>query len=191
MTARIYSINLSWKDNYVSFDDSDSMTDYSHGFSAGINRVVEWVKKDGGKQIKVSVTNDDPKIPSLKRVQQIAQAGYTIEDKSHMHTWHGYMDKETQSFVYEWLLTANAERLKVIESEDIQEEKERLASEAYRKTPEARIRRLKAEIHQAEAVTAVIGAQGFHMVTPEERAKQIQELQKELAEVEKELCKNL
>jgi hypothetical protein len=124
---------------------------------------------------------------ALKRVQQIAKAGYTIEDKSHMHTWHGYQDKETQSFVYEWLLTANAERLKIIEAEDKEEEKKRLEAEAYRKTPEARIRRIKSEIYQAESVTAVIGAKGFHMVTPEERASQIRELQKELSEVEKEI----
>ena len=190
MVARIYSINLSWKDNYASFDDSDIMTDYSHGFSAGINRIAEWIKKEGGKTIRVTVTNDDPKIPALKRVQQIAQAGYIIEDKSHMHTWHGYQDTETQSFVYEWLLTANSERLKTIEAEDAKEKEEILKAEAYAKTPEARIRRLKSEIHQAENVTAIFGAGGLHMVTPEERAFQVSELQKKLAEVEKELCKS-
>ena len=188
MKARIYSINLSWKDNYVSFDDSDSMTDYFHGYSMGVNRVVEWVKKDGGKQIKITVTNNDQKIPSLKRVQLIAKAGYTIEDKSEEKTWLDYRNNPVKYFHLEWILTANTERLKTIEAEDIQAEKERLEAEALAKTPESRIRRLKAEIHQAEAVTAIFDGGGFHMVTDTERANQIQELEKELSEIYKEVA---
>jgi hypothetical protein len=188
MKARIYSINLSWKDNYVSFDDSDSMTDYFHGYSMGVNRVVEWVKKDGGKQIKITVTNNDQKIPSLKRVQQIAKAGYTIEDKCEEKTWLDYRNNPVKYFHLEWVLTANSERLKIIEAEDIQAEKERLEAEALAKTPESRIRRLKAEIHQAEAVTAVFDARGFHTITDSERAQQISELEKELTEIYKEVA---
>lgn len=192
MVARIYSVNMSWKDNYCSFDDSDSMTDYFHGYSLGINRTVEWIKKDGGKTIKITVTNNDSKIPALKRVQQIAkECGYTIEDKCEEKTWLDFKNNPVKYFHLEWILTANTERLKIIETEDIKEEEERLKAEAYAKTPECRIRRLKAEIHQAENVTAVFGANGFHMVTEPERAFQISELQKELAKVESELkCRN-
>jgi hypothetical protein len=182
--ARITSINLSWKDNYVNFSDSDSMTDYHHGYSLGIKQTIEWIKKHGAKKIRVTVTNDDPKIPSLRRVQQIAKmCGYTIEDKSHEHTYHGYMDKEVKRFVYEWLLTATPERIKILDAEDAEEERKRKEAEAYAKTPEARRKRILAEMHQVKNVTAVFDHRGFHTVTEEERTQQLEELQKQLDEI--------
>ena len=181
MTARISSINLSWKDNYVHFNDSDMMTDYCHGYSLGVNSSIEWIKKHGDRKISVSVTNDDPKIPALKRVQQIAKlCDYSIEDTSHEHVYHGYMNEEVKRFIYEWLLTANPERIKLLDAEDLEEERKRLEAEAYAKTPEARKTRLRSEIHQARNVTAVFDERGFHTVTEEERAKQVQELEAEL-----------
>lgn len=187
MPARITSINLSWKDNYVSYNDSDIQTDYFNGYSLGINSTLKWVKEDGAPKITVTVTNDDPKIPALKRIQQIAKAcGYTVEDKSHEHTYHGYMDQEVKSFVYEWLLTADAERMKMLDAEDAEEQRKQKEAEAYAKTPAARMARLKAEINSVKNVTAVIGAQGFHVINSQERAKQIAELEKELAKVELE-----
>lgn len=184
MTARIISINLSWKDNYVSFDDTDLQTDYFHGYSLGINRTVERVKDKGGRKISVSVTNDDAKIPALKRVEQIAkECGYTIEDKSHMHTYQGYNNQETQSYRYEWLLSANEERLKQLDAQDLEEKRKITESEAYAKTPEARRARLKAEIHQVQNVTAVFDERGFHTVTDEERQAQLRKLEADLAEI--------
>lgn len=181
MTARISSINLSWKDNYVHFNDSDIMTDYCHGYSLGVNSSIEWIKKHGDRKIVVSVTNDDPKIPALKRVQQIAKlCDYSIEDTSHEQIYHGYMDKEIKGFVLEWLLTANPERVKLLDAEDHEEERKRLEAEAHAKTPEARKARLCSEIYQARNVTAVFDERGFHTVTEEERAKQIGELEAEL-----------
>lgn len=115
MVARIISINMSSKDNYLSYDDSDSQTDYFHGYSLGINRAVEWIKKDGGSAIRVTVTNNSKETPALRRVQQIAKAcGYTVIDKSHNHTYRGYRDEPYEVFVYEWLLQASEERLKVL-----------------------------------------------------------------------------
>lgn len=185
MVARIISINLSWKDNYVSFDDSDIQTDYCHGYSLGINRTVEWIKKSGGRGIKVSVTNDDQSIPAFKRVKAIAEAcGYTIEDKSHEHVYHGYNNEETKRFVYEWLLTANAERIRILDAEDVEAEMKRSEAEAYAKTPEARRARIKSEIHQVQNVTAVFDERGFHTVTEEERSKQLGELEKQLSNLE-------
>lgn len=184
MVARIYSINLSWKDNYCSFDDTDTQTDYFHGYSLGINQTVQWVKEHGSRKISVTVTNDDPKIPALKRVMQIAkECGYTVEEKSHEHTYRGYRDEEVKRFVYEWLLMATPERLKILDAEDLEAERKQKEAEAYAKTPEARRARIKAEIHQAQNVTAVFGAEGFHMVTDAERQKQIEELQKQLEEI--------
>ena len=180
MIARIYSINLSWKDNYLSFDDSDSMTDYFHGYSLGINRAIDLIKKDGGHKISVSVTNDDPKIPALKRIQQIAKAcGYTITDTSHEHTFHGYRDEEVKRFVYGWVLTATSERLKVLDAEDAEAQRKQEEAEAYRKTPAAKLARLKGELHQAQHVTAVLGAQGFYYVTDIERAAQVAKIEAE------------
>jgi len=184
MVARITSINLSWKDNYVHFDDSDIQTDYCHGYSLGINSSVEWVKKHGGRGIRVSVTNEDPKIPALKRVQQIAhECGYTVEDKSHMQVFHGYMDKEIEQFVYEWHLTANPERIKILDAEDLEAERKIAEAEAYRKTPEARRARINSEIHQIQNVTAVFDERGFHVVTEEERQAQLKKLEEDLAQI--------
>lgn len=184
MVARITSINLSWKDNYVSFNDTDISTDYFHGYSLGINQTVEWVLKHGGRAIEISVTNDDVKIPALKRVQQIAQScGYTVEDKSHEHVYHGYNNEETKRFVFEWLLTACEDRLKRLDAEDIEEQRKIAEAQAYAKTPEARRARLNAEIHQIQNVTAVFDERGFHVVTEEERQKQLKELEEQLAQI--------
>ena len=188
MVARIYSINISQKDNYVSFDDSDSMTDYFHGYSLGVNRTAEWIKKHGGRSIGVNVTNNDITTPALRRIQLIAKtAGYNIEDKTHMHTYYDWQNKPYEVKVLQWLLTANSERLKIIEAEDLEEQRKIKEAEEYAKTPQCRIQRLKCAINQAQSVTAVFGAGGLHMITAEERAKEVAELQKQLAEVEQEL----
>jgi len=176
---------MSWKDNYVSFDDTDISTDYFHGYGLGVNQTVAWVKDKGSRSISVTVTNDDPKTPALRRVQQIARdCGYTIEDKSHMHTFHGYRDEEVKRFVYEWLLTATPERLKVLDTEDAEDERKRLEAEAHAKTPEARRARILAEMNQVRNVTAVFDERGFHQVTEEERTKQIRELEEELKAIQ-------
>ena len=131
MKPRIYLINLSLKDNYVSFDDGDSMTDYFHGYSLGINRVVEWVKKSGGRKIVVTVTNNNQEIPALKRVRQIAKAGYTVTDKCEDKTWLDYRNNPIKYFHLEWVLAANSERSKVIEAEDLEIERKQHETEAY------------------------------------------------------------
>jgi len=81
--AKIYSIGMSWKDNYVVYDDSDSQTDYFHGYSLGQRSTVEWVEKDGADIIRVDVTNDDERIPYMRRLKQIAEkCCYKIVDIS-------------------------------------------------------------------------------------------------------------
>ncbi len=176
--AQIDHITMSWKDNYVSFNDEDLMTDYFHGYSLGVNSMIEWVKKDGGKKITVEVTNDDKTIPALKRVLAIAKAAnYTIEEKSGERTYHGYMDKEVKIFHFEWLLTASAERNKAIDEEEETNERRRVEALAYSKSPQAIANRIK----EIENCTAIIGAKGFHILT---QADKDAEVKKILSEVE-------
>lgn len=179
---------MSCKDNYLSYDDSDSMTDYFHGYSLGINRAVEWIKKDGGREIRVTVTNNDQNTPAFKRVQQIIKAcGYIAEDKSHNHTYYGYNNEPYQVFVYEWLLKATPERIKVLDAEDAEEQRKQLEAEAYRKTPQAQLARLKGELVQAQNVTAVFDARGFHLITDTERKAQIEAIEAEIGKVLQEV----
>lgn len=90
--AQISSITCYPKGNYVSYNDSDIMSDYFNAYHLGQKETCQWVKEDGADQIIIHVSNDSEDIPHLRRVKQICKtASYTYEVKSHLHTyWGGY-----------------------------------------------------------------------------------------------------
>lgn len=45
MTNIVNSITFWDKDNFMNYADSDSMTDYSHSVSLGINHLIDWFTK--------------------------------------------------------------------------------------------------------------------------------------------------
>lgn len=105
MSAKIYKVNLSWDDNYVSFNDTDIMIDYFHGYSLNQKETAEWIKKDGADKIWITVTNNNNRIPSERRVKKICKvAGYTAENTSHVHTYMG----GSKGFMIEFILKRNA-----------------------------------------------------------------------------------
>lgn len=190
MVARIYSINCSWKYNHVSYNDTDIMTDYYHGFSCGIARTAEWIKKDGGYTITVSVTNNDPKIPALKRVQQIAKtAGYIVEDLSgeRLTEWRNAKGEQEKYFKYEYKLTATPQRKAQLEAEDAEEQRKIKEMQEYAKTPQAQLKKLKTALYQAKNTTAVMDGRGFHMITPQERQKEVAEIEAKIAQLQKQI----
>lgn len=91
----IVSITMWEKDNYVNFSDSDSQTDYFHGYSLGITHIIDWLTKNeakvngdmsplaqAGTVIRMDVGNNpatvEPKY--LKRVERLAKVlGYKIK----------------------------------------------------------------------------------------------------------------
>ena len=69
---------------YVSYSDSDSMTDYFHGRSCGVNRAIELLKTDGGEVIQVHTNYSEYCDPEgveleklLRRIKKMAEkSGY-------------------------------------------------------------------------------------------------------------------
>ena len=104
--SKICNILLEWKENAVSFDDCDSMTDYYHGYRLGQKQTIAWVKDKGGKVITIEVVNDDKEIPAQKRVENIAKiCGYSVKDQSRIREYHAYNNEIVKIFHMEWLLT--------------------------------------------------------------------------------------
>lgn len=71
-------LNIGIKENYVSYSDSDSMTDYFNGRIVNLNKTIELLKTDGGKIINVHTDgSQEDNEKYLKRVAKIAKAtGY-------------------------------------------------------------------------------------------------------------------
>ena len=95
------------KDNFVIFDDSDSMTDYFHNYSLGQKSTIEWLKEKGANVIVVHVSNNDSSIPFIRRIKQICkQCNYEYTDNSQeVH----YKIQDVKEFVYEFVLTKKEE----------------------------------------------------------------------------------
>lgn len=94
--AKIDSITMYDSDNYVSYNDSDSMTDYFHGYSLGVATTIEWLKKDGADAVRVRA-NGDFDSRDHKRAKRIAKgAGYdlTLQSKTYPNgvtqTWYEF-----------------------------------------------------------------------------------------------------
>jgi len=77
MTAKITSMDMHEDSNYVSYNDSEPITDYFHGLSLGQADTIEWLRKDGAEIIKVDFVNQHrPENMRLykKRLDKIAKA---------------------------------------------------------------------------------------------------------------------
>ncbi|MFA7169899.1 MAG: hypothetical protein WC178_03525 [Candidatus Paceibacterota bacterium] len=84
--AEITKITMYHKSNFVTFNDTDIMTDYFHNYSLGQKETTEWLIQDGADLITVHVVNNDQDIPAVRRLKQICKkCGYEYTDKSHMH----------------------------------------------------------------------------------------------------------
>ena len=55
----------------MSYSDSDSMTDYAHGYSANLRNTIEAVREKGGEVIRVYGNSDDPAV--LSRAKKIVK----------------------------------------------------------------------------------------------------------------------
>jgi hypothetical protein len=87
MSAKIYKINFKRKENYAVYSDNDAMTDNFHGTSGSVKYMIECIKDDGADIIYITTVNNDPTIPTLRRVKQICDAcGYYFIDKSSWKT---------------------------------------------------------------------------------------------------------
>ena len=87
MSAKIYKINFGHKENYAVYNDTDSMTDYFHSTRGSVKYMIECINEDGADIIYTDTTNNNPDIPTLRRVKQICAAcGYYFIDKSHWKT---------------------------------------------------------------------------------------------------------
>jgi len=84
--AEISRMTFYHKENFVTYDDTDTMIDYFHNYSLGQKETINWINKDGADLITVHVVNNDPDIPAARRLKQICKkCGYEMIDKSHMH----------------------------------------------------------------------------------------------------------
>jgi hypothetical protein len=114
--SKISSVNLGWKQNYVSFNDTDVMTDYFYGYLLNQKETAQWIKEDGADIIRVSVTNNDPDIPTERRLKNICKvAGYTCENKSHMVKWWN-SDTEGLKMEYELRRIKNPSNPELVEA---------------------------------------------------------------------------
>src|ERR1041385_185662 len=76
----INSIMMYSKDNYVNYSDTDSSVDYFNSYSIGTQHTIEWLKKDAGAVIKVSVVNEYKDEKYIKRLNRFAKSiGYKIK----------------------------------------------------------------------------------------------------------------
>lgn len=94
--AKIDSITMYASDNYVSYNDSDGMTDYFHGYRLGVAATIERLANDGADVVHVRA-NGDFEDRDHKRAKRIAKgAGYDICLKSKalangaMRTWYEF-----------------------------------------------------------------------------------------------------
>ncbi len=69
----------------------------------------------------------------------------------------------------------------LVEEKNLEYERKAAEHAAYLKSPEYKRKHLESEIRQAENITAIFDANGFHQVTEEERAAKIAGLKAELA----------
>lgn len=114
--SKINSINLCIKENTAWMDDCDGMIDYFPHFTGSLKYIISKVLEYGSDKITVSVTNNNPDIPSEKRVKRICKTcGYEATNKSHMHTYANGM----QQMVYTWDLIKVKEMPKPREPEYI------------------------------------------------------------------------
>ena len=88
MSNIVSSITFWDKDNFMSYADSDSMTDYFHSYSLGINHLIDWFIKPDGKDrdgndwyhakvdkvIKVDFGNNEELPKYFKRLEKLAKA---------------------------------------------------------------------------------------------------------------------
>ena len=103
--SKINQVTFEHNDNYVIYDDCDSMTDYFHMYSGSLKRIIEAIKERGGDKIVCVVCNNDETIPGLKRAKRIAKnCGYDLEDTSCDKTTNGCFGPVTR-FNYEYTLT--------------------------------------------------------------------------------------
>ena len=76
----ISSITMYDKDNYVNYSDTDSSTDYFNSYTIGTAHTIEWLKKDAGVVVRVSVVNEYTDSKYVKRLNRFAKAiGYRIK----------------------------------------------------------------------------------------------------------------
>lgn len=76
--AKIDSITMYDSDNYVSYSDSDGLTDYFHGYRLGVAATIEWLARDGADAVRVRA-NGTFEARDHKRAKRIARgAGYDL-----------------------------------------------------------------------------------------------------------------
>lgn len=65
-------------ENYLSYSDTDSMTDYFHGTSAGQRRTADLLRTDGAEVVKF-FANGRISEAAERRARQVAKwAGYSV-----------------------------------------------------------------------------------------------------------------
>src|SRR6478735_8774949 len=100
MNNYINYLKVGLKENYVSYSDTESMTDYYNGMILNLGRTIEYLKKDGGKTINVYTdgeTDAESHKKSLSRIAKIAKAaGYKNNVKVVQH--HNEMDGVRQEW---------------------------------------------------------------------------------------------
>ena len=103
--SQINSITFHHTYNTAWYDNDNGMIDYYPSISGTLKILISKIKEKGAPRIITSTTNDDPKIPTERRVKQIAKAcGYHVNNLSGMRTFRAYDDSPYESYVYEYEL---------------------------------------------------------------------------------------
>lgn len=78
-------MNIGTTENYVSYNDTDSMTDYNNGRICNMKKTIELLQKDGGKTINVHTDgSQEDTMKYMNRIAKIAKAtGYKNNVKIH------------------------------------------------------------------------------------------------------------
>jgi hypothetical protein len=94
--SEIDSVMMHYKDNYVSYSDTDPMTDYFNGYSLNQRETAKWIKEDGADIITGSYSNPAEVKTLEKRLYKIAKiAGYDVElNYEGRHMKNGNIDQQ-------------------------------------------------------------------------------------------------
>jgi hypothetical protein len=63
--------------NYLHYNDTDIKRGFFHGDHVNTEHTIALLRLDGADEISVIVHDNDRDIPALKRLEEVAKAGYT------------------------------------------------------------------------------------------------------------------
>lgn len=109
--AKITSITLYDKDNFLWFDDSDIQTDYFNTVNANTKNTIYFVEKYGDIKITVKLANNATQYEQKelakydKRVSRIAKAlNYNVSKKISVNYSHDYYNNHEPKFINVWFI---------------------------------------------------------------------------------------